>query len=179
MTSELEQRVAALEAEVARLRAHQAIVATFNQYLYGLDTGFGEAILDVYADDAVLDVVNFPPEGVDMHYEGREAMRELFEPYGSRESLIGGGHTSSNIAIAVDDDAKSASLTAYFTTTGNQGVQGGRYEGTLRLDPDGKWRFVTLAIISAWGFRPASARAVSAPVPIERSAFGGEPATGL
>ncbi len=175
--SDLEQRIAELEVEVARLRAREGIAATFNQYLYSLDTGFGDRILDVYAEDAVLDVVNFPPDGVDMHFEGRDAMRPLFEPYGSRESLIAGGHTASNVAIAVADDAQTASLTAYFTTTSNRGVQGGRYEGTLRLDDDGKWRFVTLAIISAWGCHPVEAKAISDPVPIEQSAFGGREAT--
>jgi ketosteroid isomerase-like protein len=178
-TDDLAARVADLEAEVARLRAREAIVATFNQYLYSLDTGFGDAILDAYAEDCVLDVLNFPPDGIDMHFEGRDAMRPLYEPYGSREKLIAGGHTSSNIAIAVSDDARTASLTAYFSTTSNKGVQGGRYEGTMRLDPDGRWRFTTLAIISAWGFHPNDAKKVSDPVPIERSAFGGKPATGV
>jgi ketosteroid isomerase-like protein len=177
MTEELEARIAMLEGEVARLRAREAITATFNQYLYSMDTAFSDGILDAYAEDAVLDVLNFPPDGVDMHFEGREAMRKLYDPYGARESLISGGHTSSNIAIAVSDDALTASLTSYFTTTGNRGVQGGRYEGTLRLDPDGKWRWVTLAIISAWGFRPNDSSLVSDAVAIERSAFGGRPAT--
>lgn len=177
MTAELEARVAALEGEVARLRAREAITATFNQYLYSVDTAFSEGVLDTYAEDSVLDVVNFPPDGVDMHYEGRDAMRSLYGPYGERESIIAGGHTSSNIAIAVDDEALTASLSAYFTTTGDRGVQGGRYEGTLRLDPDGKWRFVTLTIISAWGFRPQNPTLVSDPVSIDRSAFGGWPAT--
>jgi hypothetical protein len=175
---DLEQRIGALEAEVARLRARERITATFNQYLYSLDTGYGDAILDAYATDCVLDVVNFPPDGVDMHFEGREAMKPLYEPYGSRDKVIAGGHTSSNIAIDVADDAQTASLTAYFTTTSNKGVQGGRYEGTLRLDDDGKWRFTTLAIISAWGFHPNDATKVSDPVPVDRSAFAGKPATG-
>lgn len=177
MTDDLAARVEALEEEVAALRARERVIATFNQYLYSLDTGFGDALLDVFAEDAVLDVLNFPPDGVDMHFEGRDAMRPLYEPYGSRPSLIAGGHTSANVAVAVDDGATSASLTAYFTTTSNRGVQGGRYEGTLRVDDDGAWRFVTLAIISAWGFHPNDAKTVSEPVPIERSAFAGRPAT--
>ena len=175
--SDLEQRIVELEAEVARLRAREAITATFNQYLYALDTRFGDRILDTYAEDAVLDVLNFPPDGVDMHYEGREAMRVLYAPYGDMESLIAGGHNAANVAIDVAANAQTASLTAYFTTTSNRGVQGGRYEGTLREDADGKWRFVTLAIISAWGCHPAEAKAVSDPVPIERSVFGGREAT--
>ncbi len=178
-TNDLSARVTFLEGEVARLRAREAIVATFNQYLYSLDTGFGDAILDVYAEDCVLDVLNFPPNSIDMHFEGRAAIAPLYEPYGAREKLIAGGHTSSNVAIAVSDDASSAALTAYFTTTSNRGAQGGRYEGTLRRDIDGKWRFTTLAIISAWGFHPADVKAVSDAVPIKRSAFGGKPATGI
>jgi hypothetical protein len=179
MTAELETRIAALEADVARLRAREEVQAAFNRYLYGLDTAFGDVILDSYAEDCVLDVVNFPPDGVDMHFEGRDAMRPLYEPYGSRPSMIAGGHTASNIAIQVDAGATTASLTSYFTTTSNHGAQGGRYEGTLRLDPDGRWRFVTLAIISAWGCHPESAKAISEAVPIERSIFGGHPATGI
>ena len=176
MFDELKDRIDALEQEVARLRAREAVTATFNRYLYSLDTGYGDDILDCFADDAVLDVLNFPPDGVDMHFEGRDAMRPLYEPYGSREKLIAGGHTSSNIAIVVDEAAARASLTAYFTTTSNRGVQGGRYEGTLHLEPDGVWRFTTLAIISAWGFRPSEAAPVSEAVPVERSAFAGKPA---
>ncbi len=175
--TDLEARIAALEAEVAHLRAREGVTAALNRYAYAMDTRFGDTVLDCYAEDAVLDVLNFPPDGVDMHFEGRESMRELYEPYGAMPSLIAGGHTCSNIAIQVDEGATTASMTSYFTTTSNRGVQGGRYEGTLRLDPDGLWRFVTLAIISAWGVHPNDAKTISEPVPIERSAFGGRPAT--
>ena len=174
--SDLEARVEALEAEVRRLRAREGVLATFNQYLYGLDTSFADDILDAFGADAVLDVINFPPDGRDMHFEGRDAMRSLFEPYGARESAIAGGHNSTNVAIAVADDARSAALTAYFTTTRPKGVQGGRYEGTLAQDVNGKWRFTTLAIISAWGWT-ADVTKVSDPVSIERSSFGGRSAT--
>ena len=38
-------------------------------------------------------------------------------------------------------------------TSGRSGVQGGRYEGVMRKEADGKWRWETLTITSAWGFR--------------------------
>lgn len=176
MPDELRARVEALEAVVARLEAHEAVIAAFNRYLYSLDTGYADDVLDSYADDAVVDVLNFPPDGIDMHFEGREAMRPLYEPYGERPPTIAGGHNGTNIAVAVSDDASTAELTAYFTTTRPAGIQGGRYEGTLRLEADGRWRFATLAIISAWGWT-TDVDVVSEAVPAERSVRGGRSAT--
>jgi hypothetical protein len=175
MSAELEARIAALEAEIARLHAKEGVTATFNRYLYGLDTGYPEDVLDAYADDAVLDVINFPPEGVDMHFEGRDAIAPLYASYAERKR-IAGGHNAANVAIAVGPGNTTASLTAYFTTTHNLGAQGGRYEGDLRLDPDGRWRFTRLDIISAWGFR-AETTPLSEHVPLERSRGAGKSAT--
>lgn len=50
----------ALQARVARLEAKEEVLSAFNQYLYGIDTGLGEDILDTFAEDAILDVPNFP-----------------------------------------------------------------------------------------------------------------------
>ena len=177
MSGDLEDRLAALEDEVKRLRAREGIMNTFNQYLYGADTGFEEDILDTYSEDAILDVLNFPPDGVDMHFEGREAIAPLYERYRSRRSLIAGGHTTSNISIVVDESASTATLSAYFTTTRAVGVQGGRYEGLLQLEDDGRWRFKELSIISAWGWT-TDVETVSDPVDAGRSRFGGRSAAG-
>ena len=177
MSGDLEDRLAALEGEVKRLRAREGIMNTFNQYLYGADTGFEEDILDTYSEDAILDVLNFPPDGVDMHFEGREAIAPLYERYRSRRSLIAGGHTTSNISIVVDESASTATLSAYFTTTRAVGVQGGRYEGLLQLEDDGRWRFKELSIISAWGWT-TDVETVSDPVDAGRSRFGGRSAAG-
>lgn len=178
MTAELEARVAQLEAEVRRLRAKEHVIAAFNRYLYANDTGYGDAILDSYCEDAVLDVLNFPPDGVDLHFESREELAPLYAKYSEGEPAISGGHNATNIAVDVADDAMSAKLTAYFVTTRRAGVQGGRYEGVVRLDTDGAWRFSTLAIISAWGWT-ADVSTVSESVPASQSAFAGKPATGF
>lgn len=175
----LEQEVIELRARLARLEAKEAIQATFNQYLYSLDTGNSAGIIDAYSVDAVLDVINFPPKNEDLHFEGRDAISTLYTRYGKVPSdrAIAGGHNSTNVSIAVSADAQSATLTAYFATTHNFGAQGGRYEGTLVLCDDGHWRFQTLSIISAWGFR-AETEKVSDPVNVRQSRFGGAPATG-
>lgn len=170
------RRIANLESEVARLRAKEEVLATFNQYLYSLDTGFGPRIMDTYSEDCVLDVLNFPPDGVDMHFEGREEIAPLYAPYGERESMISGGHNATNIAVVVNDDASEATVSSYFNTTTPRGIQGGRYEGAMRRDADSKWRWIDLAIISAWGWK-AEVETISEPVPIARSRFGGHPAS--
>ena len=125
------------------------VLSTFNQYLYSLDTGFGEDILDTYTEDAILDVPNFPGAGGDdLHFEGRDAIAPLYANYGRAEPRIGGGHHTSNIAVNVHFDLTRADVSSYFMTPGGGGVGGGRYEGVMRLDADGKWRWETLTGLS-------------------------------
>ena len=176
MTDELEQRITQLEREVRQLRAKEGAIAAFNQYLYGIDTGFIPDILDAFSENAILDVINFPPDGVDMHFEGRSEMESLYQRYQSRSGIISGGHNATNISLIVDDDSKKASLTSYFTTTRPGGIQGGRYEGFLSYEDDGKWRFSQLAIISAWGWT-AETQKLSDSVNADRSLFGGKSAS--
>ena len=67
MSNELES----LQLRVARLEAKEAVQSAFNRYLYCLDTGFGDDIVDCYTEDAILDVPNFPGAGgQDLHFEG-------------------------------------------------------------------------------------------------------------
>ena len=140
-----------LRARVARLEAKEEVLSTFNQYLYGLDTGFGEDILDSFAEDAILDVPNFG--GDDLHFEGRDDLAPLYANYDRDEPRIGGGHHTANIAVNVRPDLTRADVSSYFMTPGGGGAGGGRYEGVMRKDTDGKWRWETLTITSAWGFR--------------------------
>src|SRR5210317_959509 len=113
----------ALQDRVARLEAKEAVLSTFNRYLYSLDTGFGDDIIDCYTEDAVLDVPTFPDAGgQDLHFEGRAEIAPLYAPYGEREPGIGGGHHSANIAVNVAVDLTRAEVTAYFMTAAANGM---------------------------------------------------------
>lgn len=170
MSDEIEE----LRARVARLEAKEAVLSTLNRYLYSLDTGFGDDIIDCYTDDAVLDVPNFPDAGgQDLHFEGREEIAPLYAPYASRGTGIGGGHHTANIAVNVAVDLRTAEVSSYFMTSIANGVQGGRYEGVMRHEADGVWRWQTLSITSAWGWRAVEYETVSEPVSVEHSPFGG------
>jgi len=174
MSSDLE----ILQSRVARLEAKDDVLNTLNQYLYSLDTGFKDAILDCFTEHAVLDVPNFPgADGDDLHFNGKSQIAPLYEPYSERAPRIGGGHHSANIAINIDDDLQTAKVSAYFMTGTANGVQGGRYEGLMQVERDGKWRWQKLSITSAWGWTVPEHETVSESVGLEYSPFDGRPAT--
>ena len=141
-----------LEARVARLEATEAVRRTFNRYLYYLDGGRTDDLLAVFAVDATMEAMNYPPgSGGTERYEGRERIAAIFRPLRPGASR----HNSTNVSIAVADDARTASLTAYFVTTFRDGIQGGFYEGTARAtsaDPAGDWEIVTWRVSSQWGW---------------------------
>jgi hypothetical protein len=170
MSNEIE----ALKHRIARLEAKEAVLSTLNRYLYSLDTGFGEDIIDCYTDDAVLDVPNFPGAGGDdLHFEGRAEIAPLYAPYSEGTPKINGGHHSANIGINISDDIATAEVSTYFMTSTPNGVQGGRYEGTMRLEEDRQWRWQKLSITSAWGWKATQFETVSEAVGLEYSPFGG------
>lgn len=153
-----------LKARVARLEAKEEVLSNFNQYLYSMDTGYGDDILTTFCTDAVLDVPNFPgAKGDDLHFEGRDKIASLYKPY-NHEPRIGGGHHTANMAVNVHPDLKLTDVSAYFMTSGQGGVQGGRYEGMMRKESEGKWCWQTLTITSAWGFSAKDFTTVSKPV---------------
>lgn len=141
-----------LEARIARLEAAEAVRRTFNRYLWFLDGGKIDDLLAVFAEDAVMEAMNYPPgSGNDLRFETRAKIAEIYRP------LKPGAfrHNSTNISIAVADDARSASITAYFLTAKPDGIQGGVYEGTMRActdDPAGVWEIVTWRVASQWGW---------------------------
>ena len=155
-----------LRARVARLEAKEEVLSAFNQYLYAMDTGFGDDVLDTFAEDVILDVPNFG--GEDLHFEGRDDLAPLYANYRRDEPHIGGGHHAANIAVNVRPDLTHADLSAYFMTSAQSGVQGGRYEGVMRKEADGKWRWETFTITSGWGFRAEHTVTTTESVPAEK-----------
>ena len=101
-----------MRSRLARLEAKEAVVSTFNQYLYSMDTGFGDDLIATFCDDAVLDVPNFSGAGGDdLHYEGRDNIAALYKPY-NHEPRIGGGHHTANLAVNVHPDVDLADVSA-------------------------------------------------------------------
>ena len=107
-----------------------------------METGFGPDILNCYTQEAVLDVLNFPlANGRDLPFEGKDQLAPLHACYGRDGPGIGGGHHTSSIAVNVEPEIQPAEVRAYFMTTTLDGIEGGLYEGVMRPETEGKWRW--------------------------------------
>ena len=173
----MSDEITELRARVARLEAERAAISTFNEYLYNMDVGYTDAILDVFTEDALLEVINFPPGTMkDLEFRGREAMRELYGPHSSAEPTLSGGHHAANVSVNVAEDSSSAELSAYFMTSGGgAAIGGGMYQATLVPEAD-KWRISHYRIISNWGWAPAEAKKGTESLPASKAKRGGKPA---
>ncbi len=177
----LERRLAVVESRLARLEAKEAVLSTFNEYLYYLDVGYPDELVSaVFTADATLEVINFPPGTMaDLTFTGHDAIRPLYTDHTVAAPAIQGGHHATNIAIDVAPDCSSAQLSAYFmTSTAAVGyLQGGQYQGEAVPDGD-RWRFRTYRILSGWGWRVAkdAIRPVTDSIPAERAWRGARPA---
>jgi hypothetical protein len=144
----MSDEIAELRARIARLEARDACRSSFNEYLHYLDGGFTEELLEVFAADARLEVMNFPPgSGKDLEFCGRDEIRPL---YADHEGIMS-RHHSANVSVVVNEGATRADLSAYFLTALNYGLTGGVYEATLE-PRDGKWRLTWMRISSSWGW---------------------------
>lgn len=137
-----------LEARITRLECKEACLSSFHEYLHYLDAGLNEDLMQVFAPDAVLDVINFPPgSGKDLHFSGVDEIRSLYEAH----SPGMGRHHSANVTVNVAVDSQCAELSAYFITSGAFGLGGGLYQA--RLQPGMlRWQFSEMRIVSTWGW---------------------------
>ncbi len=172
----------AVVARLAVLEAKEAVRGVFNRYLYSLDVGYpDELVQGVFTADAVLEVVNFPPGTMqDLLLTGHDEILPLYTDHTRVAPAIQGGHHAANVAIEVAPDATTGWLSAYFLTAGGGGgyAQGGQYQGEAIPCDDGLWRFRRFRIISGWGWRVAkeAATGTTDAIPAERAWWGGRPA---
>jgi len=141
--------LAELRARIERLEAKEACLSTFNEYLHHLDGDHLEDLMAIFAPDATLDVIDFPPgTGKDLHFAGRDEIRPLYDSHHGGM----GRHHSANVTVNVEGDR--AELSAYFATSGAYAWGGGVYQLALRPYPDaGKWLIQEMRIVSTWGWR--------------------------
>lgn len=139
-----------LRQRVARLEAAECVRSTVVQYIYLLDAGRVDELVDLFTPNAEFTAENEPGgTGLRASATGRDQIRAHFTnlPFGYFR------HHLTNTTVNVVASAASATLTSYFNTTFPQGIQGGVYEGELVRGRDGQWRITTWQVTSSWGWR--------------------------
>jgi hypothetical protein len=148
MTNTASDDMPDLRRRIERIEAVEACRDRFNSYLYSLDAGHLEELLDLFADEARLELKNFPPgTGGELVYSGPDEIRGLYT------SFVGEGarHHSANVSVAPSDDLGRVEMTAYFHTSLEYALTGGIYE--LQLQPrSGEWQVTRMGISSTWGW---------------------------
>lgn len=138
--------------ELSDLLAREAIrdlVARYNAYG---DGGLIDRMVELFADDATLEV------GDDVH-QGRDAIRSLFSGTVDRSAGAAGGptyvrHSTSTHQIDLVDDAHATGR-CYFTVLTRIGLDHwGRYLDDYRT-VDGEWRFARRRVLTD-DFAPGS-----------------------
>ena len=145
----MSDELAELRDRVKRLEASEACINTFNEYLHYLDGEFVDDVVEVFAEDAELQLMNYPlGSGKNPIYKGREDIRPIYADHRGIKTR----HHASNATVNVHPDLQTADLSAYFFTAIVYGLTGGIYECTLKLI-EGKWLITYLRITSTWGWR--------------------------
>ena len=140
--------LADLRARVQRCEAIEACRGRFNEYLYYLDGGHLEDLIDLFADGIRLELMNFPPgTGNDLRYTGRDEIRSLYAAFVGE----GARHHSANVSIVPSEALDRVEMIAYFHTALEYGLTGGIYE--LQLEPRlATWHITRMRISSTWGW---------------------------
>lgn len=98
----VEERLAALEAEVRELRDIAEITKLAMSYGPLVDSGSPDAVADLYVEDGVYDVD-------EAYMENREAIRSMVKSAGHQGWITGGAaHFSGPLTISVDGDTAQA-----------------------------------------------------------------------
>jgi ketosteroid isomerase-like protein len=125
-----------------------AIEQLLNRYCHKLDRGEIDAVVELFADDAVL----IPAYEGDARHTGRAAVRAWYTRYAANTiaAVRGLRHKISTAMIEVDGD--SATSVCYLDAdsvnlqTGKRSLVGGRYEDRFVRTPDG-WRIAERRIV--------------------------------
>jgi hypothetical protein len=148
MTDSTIDEIAGLRRRVERIEAIEACRLHFNAYLYHLDAGHVDDLLGLFADDARLELQNFPPgSGGNLHYTGADEIRALYAAFAGE----GARHHSANVSVVPSETLDQIEMTAYFHTTIEYALTGGIYE--LQLQPRlASWQISRMRISSTWGW---------------------------
>jgi hypothetical protein len=148
MADPMNSELADLLGRVNRLEAAECCRSRFNEYLYALDSGRVDDLMGLFASDARLELMNFPPgSGQDPLFSGVDEIRKLYSAFAGE----GARHHSANVSVVVNEAVDRVDVTAYFQTTIEYTLTGGIYE--LELQPrDTGWQITRMRISSTWGW---------------------------
>ena len=124
--------------ELWELTAREQIRDVIARYAHLVDTGRLDELLDLFAEDGVLEAGDQPPA------HGRAAIRALFALTGTRlasatrRPLI--RHHVSNVAIEVAGTASATAVSYFFVITERGPDHWGRYRDRF-VAHDGRWLF--------------------------------------
>lgn len=138
----LEDRLAMLEGETARVDAAHEIARLQSQYAYYLEQGMAGEIADLFANAPDVEV-EFGIRGI---YRGRDSIEAFFERYHEEISSAGlYSHLTFQPFITVAPDARSAQARFRgLVLSGIEGEEDGWQEGPYENDyvlEDGEWKF--------------------------------------
>ena len=145
--TDLSNRMAALEAEVASLAAERQILRTMFQYGHAIDSGDEAGWLDCFIEDGIFDVRRRALAGGTVkppaRCAGRDQLAEFAEAH-SRPPLSYHAHTMSSPKIALEGDSASVETKFVRVDADRQGApyvaSFGLYRDRFVPCPDGRWR---------------------------------------